>query len=335
MSGPGESQPQLAATVVIVTRNRKADLRRAIQSALIQDVRCEVLVLDDASSDGTPALVREEFPGVRLVAAERSSGYIVQRNRGARLAKGDVIVSLDDDAEFSTPSVVRQTLSDFSDPRIAAVSIPHQDVLISPELKTPATPGPGRWVVAGYVGTAHAVRRGVFLQLGGYRAALVHNTEERDFCARLLNFGYVTALGTADPIFHYASPVRQAWRNQMLERRNDLLHAAWNVPFPHVAYHLIGTILNGLRFALSRGTVPQTLTGYYRAVPVILRTRRLRDPIRAEIYWLYRKLNRARVLPLEEVCALIGPAGTWRGRGAGAKADMPELETAEAVEPTR
>lgn len=327
MSATVEARPHPTVSVVIVTRNRKADLRRALQSALMQDIPCEILVLDDASADGTPTMVHEEFPSVRLVAAERSSGYVVQRNRGAQLAKGEFIVSIDDDAEFSTPGVVRQTMTDFSHPRIAAISIPHKDVLIGPELKTPTPPAPGRWVVGSFVGTAHALRREVFLQLGGYRATLLHNTEERDFCTRLLNFGYVTALGTADPIFHYASPVRQAWRNQMLERRNDLCHAAWNVPFPPVVYHLAGTIFNGVRFALTRGTLPQTLSGYFQAVPVICRTLRLRDPIGSEIYRLTRKLNRARVLSLEEVCNALGPAGTWRGRGPGTRADWSGHET--------
>ena len=314
-------------SVVIATRNRKDDLRRALRSAVTQDIPCEILVLDDASTDGTPAMVRDEFPTVRLIAAPRSFGYIVERNRGAQLAKGEFIVSIDDDAEFSTPAVLRQTIADFNHPRIAAVSIPHKDVLISPEFKTPPAPAPGIWAVASYVGTAHAVRRDVFLQLGGYRATLVHNSEERDFCTRLLNFGYVTALGTADPIFHYASPVRQAWRNQMLERRNDICNAVWNVPFPDIAYHLIGTVLSGLQFGLKRGTLPQTVTGYAKAVPVIARSLRLRDPIEVRIYRLLRKLNRNRVLPLDEVAAVLGPAGTWQGRGPGAVADWSGLDT--------
>lgn len=335
MSDTSEARPRPTVTVVIATRNRKADLRRALRSVVAQDVPCEVLVMDDHSDDGTPAMVREEFPRVRLVAAARSSGYIAERNYAAQLATGTIIVSIDDDAEFSTPSVVRQTIADFRHPRIAAVSIPHQDVLIGPAFKTPTPPAPGHWVVASYVGTAHAVRRDVFLQLGGYRVTLVHNGEERDFCTRLLNFGFVTALGTADPILHYASPVRAAWRNQMLERRNDLCNAVWNVPFPHVVYHLPGTILSGLRFAVARGTLPQTLTGYARALPLIARTRRFRDPIATEIYWLLRRLNRARVLPLDEACRVLGPMGTWRGRGPGARADWAGLGAKDAVEHSR
>ncbi len=154
------------------------------------------------------------------------------------------IVSIDDDAEFTTPSIVSQTLGDFDHPRIAAVSIPHKDIRVSPLFKTPAPPGPGRWVVPFFIGTAHALRREVFLQMGGYRASLVHNTEERDFCVRLMNFGCVARLGTADAIHHYISPVRDTWRARMFERRNDICNILLEiVPFPHLLWQLPGTVI--------------------------------------------------------------------------------------------
>src|SRR5688572_32325456 len=106
------------ATIVIVTYNRKEDLRRAVASAVNQSVDVEVLVLDDCSTDGTDVMMQEEFPQARYVRAETNVGYIVHRNRAADLATGSVLFSLDDDAEYSTPQVVEQTLRDFDDPRI-------------------------------------------------------------------------------------------------------------------------------------------------------------------------------------------------------------------------
>ncbi|MDZ4401088.1 glycosyltransferase family A protein [Prosthecobacter sp.] len=297
------------ASVIIVTRNRKADLRRALYSTLMQDIPCEVIVVDDASTDGTVEMVRQEFTSVRLVESEISVNCCVQRNRAASLAHGEYIISIDDDAEFSTASIVRQTLADFSHPRIAAVSIPHKDILVSPEIRTPIPAGPGTWVVGAFVGTAYAVRRDVFLQFGGYREALETGTEERDFCLRLLNFGYVTALGTADPILHYASPVRDGWRRRMLERRNDLCHAFWNVPLPDLICHFPGTIFNGLRYGLTHGCLYPTFVGYIHAIFFICQTLRLRNPVAGQTYRLGRKLSRIGILPLEEVAKILGPLG--------------------------
>jgi glycosyltransferase involved in cell wall biosynthesis len=137
-----------------------------------------------ATSYSTP--VTTGGPVLRLIRHEVSAGYIVRRNEGARLAKGDVIFSMDDDAVFSSPFVVEQTLRDFSHPRIGAVAIPY----IEPhKANTEIQRAPTRedvWITASYIGTAHAVRRDVFLALGGYREHLVHQGEEGDFCLRML-----------------------------------------------------------------------------------------------------------------------------------------------------
>jgi glycosyltransferase involved in cell wall biosynthesis len=126
------------------------------------------------------------MPQLRLIRHEESRGLIVRRNEGTRVARGGVIFSLDDDAVFSSPFVVQQTLRDFSHPRIGAVAIPY----IEPhKTNTEMQRAPTRediWVTASYIGTAHAVRRDVFLALGGYREHLVHQGEEGDFCIRML-----------------------------------------------------------------------------------------------------------------------------------------------------
>src|SRR6516162_535254 len=113
------------ASVVITTKDRKDELRRAIKSAIWQTEPIEILVLDDGSSDGTSDMVRSEFPHVRLDRAPTSLGYVAQRNRGAALCSGKVIFSMDDDAEFSTARVVEQALAGFNHPRVAAIAIPY------------------------------------------------------------------------------------------------------------------------------------------------------------------------------------------------------------------
>jgi glycosyltransferase involved in cell wall biosynthesis len=125
-------------------------------------------------------------PVLRLIRHEVSAGYIVRRNEGARLAKGDVIFSLDDDAVFSSPFVVEQTLRDFSHPRIGAVAIPYIEPHKANKEMQRAPTREDIWITASYIGTAHAVRRNVFLALGGYREHLVHQGEEGDFCLRML-----------------------------------------------------------------------------------------------------------------------------------------------------
>src|SRR5947209_3991622 len=97
-------QSEVTVSVVIVTKNRKSQLAVALESALRQSADPEVVVIDDGSTDGTAELVRTRFPQARLERSETSQGCVVQRNRGARLASGSVVFSIDDDAAFSAPT---------------------------------------------------------------------------------------------------------------------------------------------------------------------------------------------------------------------------------------
>ena len=141
---------------------------------------------ETATCNSPRATAASPLPVLRLIRHEVSAGYIVRRNEAARLARGDVIFSLDDDAVFSSPLVVEQTLRDFSHSRIGAVAIPYIEPHKANKEMQRAPTREDVWVTASYIGTAHAVRRDVFLALGGYREHLVHQGEEGDFCLRML-----------------------------------------------------------------------------------------------------------------------------------------------------
>src|SRR3954453_4896293 len=163
--------PLPAASVVITSRNRKDHLREAVASALAQDADVEVLVVDDGSTDGSGEMVQAEFPQARLIRHDESAGLIVRRTEAAQAATGDIVVSIDDDARLVSEHTVSQTLADFDHERIGAVAMPFVDVRQSPAPRQTPPDATGRWVTSSYIGTAHAVRRDVFLALGGYTGA--------------------------------------------------------------------------------------------------------------------------------------------------------------------
>jgi glycosyltransferase involved in cell wall biosynthesis len=180
-----------AATVAIVTKNRKSELPTAIRSALAQTAAPEVLVIDDGSSDGSAEMVEREFPGVRLIRRQESKGLIVRRNEAAHAAQAPIVFSIDDDAEFLSANTVEQTLAEFNDPRIGAVAIPYIEPNKGNRLEQRAPDAHGPWITDCFKGTAHALRRDIFLELDGYRDRLVHQGEERDYCIRMLSAGLV------------------------------------------------------------------------------------------------------------------------------------------------
>jgi GT2 family glycosyltransferase len=291
----------VTATIVIVSKNRRDDLRTAIASSLKQSMRAEVIVIDDGSSDGTARMVRTEFPGATVIRNDQSTGCITGRNQAARIATGDVVFSIDDDAEFVSARTVEQTMADFADARVGAVAVP---CLEPKKGNTPFQTAPDRegvWITDCFVGTSHAVRRDIFLNLGGYRQDLVHQGEERDYCIRMLQAGYLVRLGRADVIHHYESPKRDMRRMDYYGRRNDVLFAWHYAPMPVLPVHLIGTAINGLRSAWRAGRYGQMLRGTLAGFSECPGRFGERVPVSRGLYRLHRRLKRSGPRRIEDV----------------------------------
>jgi len=280
------------ATVVIATKNRKEELRRAVASSVVQHGKVDVLVIDDGSTDGTSEMVRAEFPSVRLERRKESRGYIARRNEGAKLAGGQVVFSIDDDAEFSSPDIIQTTLQEFNDPKIIAVAIPFVDVNRSSSVRQEAPSDEGLWLANEYIGTAHAILREAFNSLGGYCASFLHQGEEGDFSIRALDAGYFVRLGRAKPILHYESLKRSAERMNVYGQRNLMLFAWHNVPFPELLIHLPATVLKGGWWGLRHHCLLFRLRGTLEGMRYIFQERYRRKPVTRGCYKLYRYLKK-------------------------------------------
>ncbi len=97
--------PDLAASIVIPTRDRRASVVRALQ-AILADVTpasgCEVIVVDNGSTDGTGAAVADVMATSRLpirLVSETRPGRAIACNTGASVARGRILILLDDDME--------------------------------------------------------------------------------------------------------------------------------------------------------------------------------------------------------------------------------------------
>ncbi|MDD8017702.1 MAG: glycosyltransferase [Bacteroidota bacterium] len=89
---------QPLVTVNILSFNRRDDLRVTLQKVYEQDYKnIEVIVVDNASSDGTVEMVKSEFPVVRLIELKTNIG-ISGWNEGFKIAKGEFVMVLDDNA---------------------------------------------------------------------------------------------------------------------------------------------------------------------------------------------------------------------------------------------
>jgi glycosyltransferase involved in cell wall biosynthesis len=298
-----------SATIVIVTKDRRETLRGALVSALAQEGGPEVLVVDDGSTDGTAEMVRQEFPEARLQRHEVGAGLVVRRNQATALARGDIVVSLDDDAVLTTPRIVAQTLEDFDHPRIAAVAIPYVDVNRDPAEHQRAPQPTGRWIGPTFRGTAYAVRRDVFLAMGGFRQVVFQQGEELDFTLRLLEAGAVVRLGRADVIHHLESPRRDLARMALYGRRNEILLCMTRYPSPwHIAAS-VGYAAKGIPHGWRLGLLRPTIRGILDGVAVSWRLRDERRPVARRTLRLERRLRRSGGLELGVIASQLPPLG--------------------------
>lgn len=88
-------------SVIITTKNRINKIERAINSVLNQNYKnIEIIVVDDASDDGTSNLIRSKYKNIILQINKKSLGGSGARNMGIKLCKGEYVAFLDDDDYF-------------------------------------------------------------------------------------------------------------------------------------------------------------------------------------------------------------------------------------------
>jgi GT2 family glycosyltransferase len=92
--------PQAACevSVVVVNWNARDYLRRCLASIIEQtQLPVEIIVVDNASRDGSADMVRAEFPAVRLIVNDENRGFAAANNQGLRIARGRWLLLLNPD----------------------------------------------------------------------------------------------------------------------------------------------------------------------------------------------------------------------------------------------
>jgi GT2 family glycosyltransferase len=192
-----------AASIVVVTSDRLVDLRRCLRELRAHLAAggvpaVEVLTVHPPHDREAMLMVRAEFPEVAVHTAVRRH-LSEQRNVGARCARGDVLVFLDDDA-WPRAGWLGELLAAFADPRVLAASGPvfrgdgsHQCerlaaspigrlVPLAADAPLPAGMAPS------FSGCNLAVRRSALFALGGFDENLPYQPDDMDLCCRLFAF---------------------------------------------------------------------------------------------------------------------------------------------------
>src|SRR5205809_4415849 len=92
------------ASIIIPVHNKAALTRQCLESIFADppEARFEVIVVDDASSDSTPALLESYGERVRAVRLGRNAGFATACNSGAAAARGELLLFLNNDTITQT-----------------------------------------------------------------------------------------------------------------------------------------------------------------------------------------------------------------------------------------
>jgi N-acetylglucosaminyl-diphospho-decaprenol L-rhamnosyltransferase len=102
-----DSRPELS--IVIVTYRCRDEVRDCLESvyASTTGVSFEIVALDNASGDGTPEMISEAFPDVRVLALDENIGFAAGVNRAAESARGEYLLLLNPDTVVHPRSLER------------------------------------------------------------------------------------------------------------------------------------------------------------------------------------------------------------------------------------
>jgi GT2 family glycosyltransferase len=268
-------------TAVVITHNRAGEVIHAVGRMRALPEIEHVVVIDNASRDGTAARLRARFPDVLVVVVEDNLGAAA-RNIGLRLARTSYVALCDDDTWWEPGCLGRAAAILQAYPRIAVLTA---RVLVEPEGRTDPTslrmaaspldstglPGAA---VLGFLAGAALVRREAFLEVGGFDPRFMLGREEGllafDLAARGWRMLYVH-----DCIVHHRpSAQRDVSGRRRILLRNTVALAWLRLPF----LSAVRETLQALRHAAREGILREVIASVAKAAPWMLEGRRVIPP---------------------------------------------------------
>ena len=261
----------LSAAVIIVNWNGREYLRVCLDSLQKQthpDFR--VVVVDNGSTDGSLAMLAQEYPWVQVETMGENVGFVVACNRGAELAPDvDVLVMLNNDTEVEPDWLLQLTTALEAHPQAGAAAskmllFDRRNILHSAgDIMSPGFFPQNRGVweedvgqydediwVFGPCGGAAAYRQQVWQELGGFDDRLFMYLEDVDLAWRMQRAGWKTVFAPAARVYHHLSATGGGKIASYYVGRNLILLHRW---------HLTGKDWRGQWQAILRGHLKITI----------------------------------------------------------------------------
>jgi GT2 family glycosyltransferase len=237
---PGPARPPMGdVAVVVASRNRRGDLLASLPRH-----EAPVILVDNASTDGTVDAVRAAHPDVTVLPQERNLGA-EGRTVGVAQAGTPFVAFADDDSWWAPGDLARAVAIMRAHPRLAVLNA---RILVGPEerldplcaemaaspLGTPSDlPGPA---LLGFIACGAMVRTEAFTAVGGFDPVVRFPGEEERLALDLAAAGWGMSYVDSITVHHHPSPARHSpTERQAAVWRSRLLTAVMRLPGTDVA----------------------------------------------------------------------------------------------------
>jgi N-acetylglucosaminyl-diphospho-decaprenol L-rhamnosyltransferase len=249
-------------SLIVVSYNTAALTCDCLESLLVADSgdRREVIVIDNASTDGSTGRIKEGFPSVRLIANVENRGFAAANNQALPLCRGRYLLFLNPDTRVHPDAFTRAIPFMDQNPQIGLAGLriinPDGTPQESLSFRYPGqkhsrgelSPMPGR--IACVLGAAMIARTALVRELGGFDEAFFLYGEDQDLALRIRKSGFEIGFIADAAVIHYGGQseaptgaaamwekkvraenifYRKHYRPETIRRirRAELLKAAW------------------------------------------------------------------------------------------------------------
>ncbi|WP_340105721.1 glycosyltransferase family 2 protein [Rhodohalobacter sp. 8-1] len=296
-------------SIIIVTWNGLDHLKTFLPSVLDTTYdKFEVIIADNASTDGTKEWINEYAPECRIVIFDRNYGYCGGNNRAVEFAKGDILLFLNNDVHVapdwldhlnrsfqqSETGVVQPKLRSHHQPdyfEYAGAAGGMIDWLGYPfcrgRLFETVEKDTGQYNDESKIfwasGAALAIRKEIFNNLGGFNEDFEFHMEEIDLCWRVWHSGLQVCYQPKSVVYHYGggslpmeSPrkVYYNYRNSLLMLTINLESHRWLKVFLRLCLDGVAGVRSLLQFRPAETwAIIKAHFGFYKRLPSAIRRR--------------------------------------------------------------
>jgi GT2 family glycosyltransferase len=239
---------------MITTSNRLAELQRTIEMLKkLEPAPDEILITADDCTDETAEYVNSALPAAKLIVNKPGIGSVASRDRMMRVARGDLVLALDDDSYPEQQDCIARIVHLFEQrPKLAVLHFP-QRTDEYPQTLTQIDFG-AQHSTRSFANSGAVLRRSLYLQLPGFESRFFHMYEEPDYGLQCVAAGYDVSFSPVITIrHHYSGQARNEIRIHHRQARNEFWSTLMRCPLPFAPGILVWRVFSQFRYACKRG----------------------------------------------------------------------------------